>query len=139
VRERTILVLRLHTDLTEQATADVLGISIGTVKSTTSRARQRQRRPGRAGQDHALHADPDTGMVLMAADTPNSMELTPGTNYSVSLSGDDDTVLRGYWDKLSDGGTVTMLLERAPGGDAFGMCINRFGVNWMVNIAGAES
>jgi hypothetical protein len=26
----------------------------------------------------------------------------------VSLSGDDADVLRRYWDKLSDGGTVTM-------------------------------
>jgi len=38
VRERTVLVLRFYADLTEQATAAALGISIGTVKSTTSRA-----------------------------------------------------------------------------------------------------
>lgn len=92
-------------------------------------------------QDKIMHSMliTDTGLALMAADTPNSMQLTPGTNYSVSLSGADDTELRGYWDKLSDGGTVTVPLERAPWGDSFGMCIDKFGVSWMVNIAGAQS
>lgn len=94
-----------------------------------------------AEQDKIMHSmlSTDTGLVLMAADTPNRMELTSGTNYSVSLSGEDDAELRGYWNKLSDGGTVTAPLERAPWGDSFGMCIDRFGVSWMVNIAGAES
>lgn len=60
---------------------------------------------------------------------------TPGTNYSVSLSGEDDAELRGYWDKLSDGGSVALPLEQAPWGDSFGMCVDRFGVSWMVNIS----
>jgi PhnB protein len=59
-----------------------------------------------------------------------------GNNFSVSLSGDDEAELRGYWDKLADGATVTMPLERAPWGDTFGMLVDRFGVNWLVNIAG---
>jgi PhnB protein len=67
------------------------------------------------------------------------MEYTPGSNYSVSLSGDDDAELRGYWEKLSDGGTVTMPLEKAPWGDSFGMCVDKYGVSWLVNISGAES
>lgn len=94
-----------------------------------------------AEQDKIMHSQlsTDSGLVLMAADTPNSMELTPGTNYSVSLSGEDETELRGYWDKLSAGGTVTMPLEKAPWGDSFGMCVDRFGVNWMVNISGSGS
>lgn len=91
-------------------------------------------------QDKVMHSmlTTDQGLVLMAADTPNAMELTPGSNYSISLSGEDDGELRGYWEKLSDGGTVTLPLERAPWGDSFGMCIDRFGVSWMVNIAGTD-
>ncbi len=65
------------------------------------------------------------------------MDLTPGDNFSLSLSGDDETELRGYWDKLSDGGTVAMPLEKAPWGDIFGMCTDRYGVPWMVNIGGS--
>jgi PhnB protein len=93
-----------------------------------------------AEQEKIMHSmlTTDSGMVLMAADTPNSMEYTPGTNYAVSLSGDDEAELRGYWDRLSQGGTVTVPLERAPWGDSFGMCTDKFGVSWMVNIAAPQ-
>lgn len=77
----------------------------------------------------------DHGMTLMASDTPSSMEFTPGTSYSISLSGDDDALLRGYWVRLSEGGTVLEPLEQAPWGDLFGMCIDRFGTHWMVSIS----
>jgi PhnB protein len=79
------------------------------------------------------------GMVLMAADTPNSMEYSPGGPISVSLSGSDDAELRGYFERLSDGGTVVLPLEKAPWGDSFGMCRDRFGVSWMVNIGGSPT
>ena len=94
-----------------------------------------------AEQDKIMHGmlETENGLVLMGADTPNSMDYTVGTNYSVSLSGADEAELRGYWDKLSDGGTVTLPLERAPWGDSFGMCSDRFGVSWMVNIGAPES
>jgi PhnB protein len=92
-------------------------------------------------QDKVMHAmlTTSSGFTLMGSDTPNSMEFTPGTNYSVSLSGDDDAELRGYWEKLSDGGTVTMPLEKAPWGDSFGMCVDKYGVSWLVNISGGQS
>ena len=77
----------------------------------------------------------DSGLTLMGADTPNSMGYTPGDNYSVSLSGEDEAELRGYWDGLSADGTVVMPLDRAPWGDFFGMCADKFGVSWLVNIA----
>jgi PhnB protein len=73
----------------------------------------------------------------MGADTPSTMEFSPGTNYSVSLSGDDDAELRGYWEKLVDGGTILEPLVQAPWGDSFGMCTDKFGVKWLVNISGA--
>ncbi len=91
-------------------------------------------------QDKIMHSMLTTGgQVLMASDTPNSMDYTPGNNYSISLSGDDDAELRGYWGKLSAGGTVTMPLAQAPWGDTFGMCTDKFGVSWLVNIAGPGS
>jgi PhnB protein len=74
------------------------------------------------------------GLVLMGADTPNSMEYSAGSSISISLSGDDETELRGYYDKLSDGGTVTVPMEKAPWGDIFGMCTDRYGVAWLVNV-----
>lgn len=93
-----------------------------------------------AEQQKIMHGmlETDAGLVLMAADTPPGMKLTSGNDVAVSLSGEDEAELRGYWDKLSDGGSVTLPLEKAPWGDSFGMCTDAFGVSWMVNIAGTE-
>jgi PhnB protein len=83
-----------------------------------------------------MHAELNTGngIDFMAADTPNRMEYRPGTNFNMSLSGDDEAELTGYFRKLSAGGQVTQPLEKAPWGDSFGMCIDKFGINWFVNI-----
>jgi PhnB protein len=90
-----------------------------------------------AENNKVMHAmlTSDNGLVFMAADTPNGMEYTPGNNFSMSLSGNNETELRGFFDALSAGGTVTMPLEKAPWGDTFGMCKDKFGINWMVNVS----
>ena len=83
---------------------------------------------------HAMLVSP-TGLTLMGSDTPNTMSYTPGDNFSVSLSGEDEAELRGYWDKLAEGATITAPINAAPWGDIFGMCTDKFGVNWLVNIS----
>lgn len=75
------------------------------------------------------------GITLMGADAPPGTEHKPGNNISVSLSGDDADELRGYWQKLSDGGTVSVPLEKQMWGDEFGMCQDQFAITWMVNIS----
>ena len=89
-----------------------------------------------ADADKIMHAqlESDSGFVLMGSDTPQGMEHTPGDNVAVSLSGDDADELRGYWERLSDGGSVSMPLEKQMWGDEFGICVDRFGIGWMVNI-----
>ena len=91
--------------------------------------------------DQIMHAqlEADNGMTLMASDTPPGMPLTRGDNITISLSGDDGDVLHGYWDQLSQGGTVNMPLEKQVWGDEFGQVKDRFGINWLVNIAGSGS
>jgi PhnB protein len=84
---------------------------------------------------HAMLTSP-SGLVLMGADVPNSMELTPGTNFAVSLFGGDEEELTRYWNGLVEGGNVLEPLSKAPWGDSFGMVIDRFGIQWMVNISG---
>lgn len=94
------------------------------------------------GEDHKImHSmlEAENGMTFMAADTPNSMDYRPGTNMSLSLSGDNEAELKAYFEKLSAGGIVTMPLEKAPWGDLFGMCTDKFGIQWMVNIAGQKA
>lgn len=80
------------------------------------------------------HLKGDNGIELMASDTPSSMPFQSGAQITLSLYGDDETTLRGYWDKLSEGGQITMPLEKAPWGDTFGMLTDKFGINWMVDI-----
>ncbi|HRH31189.1 MAG TPA: VOC family protein [Candidatus Paceibacterota bacterium] len=77
----------------------------------------------------------ENGITLMASDAPSHMVKDIGSMISISLSGDNEEELQGYWDKLSDGGTQTVPYEKAPWGDKFGMLADKFGINWMVNCA----
>jgi PhnB protein len=87
--------------------------------------------------DKIMHGqlETDAGYTIMAADVPSSMEYHSLAGCSVSLSGDDGDVLRGYWEKLSTSGTITMPMQKQSWGDEFGMCVDGFGVPWLVNIS----
>ena len=89
------------------------------------------------GADNIMHGllETDSGFTLMGADIPPGMEHNPDNNITVSLSGDDADELRRYWEKLSDGGTVSVPLEKQMWGDEFGACVDQFGVPWMVNTS----
>ena len=83
-----------------------------------------------------------SGLTLMGADAPPEMvQVTFGDNVSVSISGSNDEAeqLRGWFSALSEGGEVRQPLEAAPWGDEFGMFVDRFGISWLFNIAGAAS
>lgn len=81
----------------------------------------------------------DNGITLMGADLGDGMEYNKGTNISISLSGDNEAELTDYYKKLVDGGTESQPLVKAPWGDTFGMCTDKFGIFWMVNITGAKA
>ncbi len=87
--------------------------------------------------DKIMHATLTGEYVeLMISDYPSSWKNVPSeSNITLSLSGDNDTVLRSYWDALVSSGTITQPLEVAPWGDAFGSVTDKFGVSWMVNIS----
>jgi PhnB protein len=100
---------------------------------------------GEYGAEHEPFADlimhglleTDDGLTLMGADSPPGMARTVGNNITISLSGDDEAVLRERFAKLADGGSVDVPLERQMWGDVFGQLTDRFGIGWLVNIAGA--
>lgn len=87
--------------------------------------------------DKVMHANlqGDNGLVLMGADTPPEMTYNPGSSFAVSLGGDDSEQLHRFWDGLSAGGQIQVPLEKQMWGDVFGMCVDRFGIPWMVNIS----
>lgn len=74
------------------------------------------------------------GISFFASDTPEHMEYQPGGTVTMSLTGDNEAELQSYFEKLSKGGTVTVLLAASPWGDKFGMCVDPYGIEWMVNI-----
>lgn len=89
-----------------------------------------------------MHSQLETpaGFTLMGADAPTEMvQVTYGDNISVSLSGDDTEELTGYFNGLAEGGTIRMPLEKQVWGDVFGQLVDKFGVSWLVNIAGEGS
>jgi PhnB protein len=90
--------------------------------------------------DKIMHAQLSTpgGLTLMASDVPDGVDLRPGSTISISLSGEDEAELRGYFEGLSAGGTVNQPFVRAPWGDTFGMLTDRFGVDWLVNALGPQ-
>src|ERR1700754_523535 len=65
------------------------------------------------GNDGVMHAQLTTpdGFTLMASAPPRGEAAPPGTLGGVSLSGDDEPKLTGWWNALSEGGTVTVPLE----------------------------
>lgn len=91
-------------------------------------------------RDLIMHAQLDTadGFTLMASDTPSFMPYEAPAGISLSLSGDEEGALRGWWDALATDGTITQPLVDAPWGGQFGMLTDRFGINWMVAINPAE-
>ncbi len=87
--------------------------------------------------DKLMHASlmGENGIEIMASDVPSDWPpAAQASQITLTLNGDDETTLREYWGKLSEGGTVTMPLDRAPWGDIFGSLTDKFGINWMVNI-----
>ncbi len=91
--------------------------------------------PSAANADKIMHGQLETpaGYTLMAADGNDDAAQTDST--SVSLSGDDGDALRGYWQKLSEGAQIEVPLTKQQWGDEFGMCTDRFGIRWLVNIS----
>lgn len=124
-------------DNTREAMEFYRGVFGGDLRMMTFKEFQASQDPSE--DDKIMHAQLESdGLVFMAADTPNHMEYQPGSNFSMSLSGEDGSQLRGYFDKLSDGGNVIQPLEKASWGDTFGMLVDRFGVRWLVNVNQGE-
>ncbi|WP_280462939.1 VOC family protein [Nocardia carnea] len=97
--------------------------------------------PDAPDADKIMHSRLDTpaGYTLMAWDFPGNRPghppYRPGNNVALFLSGEDDSELRTSFQRLSEGGTVTLPLERQVWGDVAGSVVDRFGITWMVNIS----
>jgi len=88
-----------------------------------------------------MHAELNAGDVLtfFASDTPARMEYHPGTNINMSLTGENEAELKTFFQKLSKGGKITMPMAKQVWGDEFGMCTDKFGISWLVNITAKKA
>ncbi len=87
-----------------------------------------------APADGVMHAQlaVDGKPIIMASDGMDAQGLS---GFSLSLSGNNADELRGYFEKLAEGGSITKSLEKESWGDEFGMVQDKFGVSWMINIS----
>lgn len=76
-------------------------------------------------------------VTIMASEGRPGEKVKVGDNVNLSLSGDDNDKLTGYFKGLSEGGQVTMPMALQAWGDVFGMCTDKYGINWLVNISKA--
>ena len=74
--------------------------------------------------------------ILMGSDTGGGWgpETIIGNNFSLSLSVDSKAEADNLHQKLSAGGKVTMPMDHTFWGDYFGMCTDKFGINWMISF-----
>jgi PhnB protein len=90
-------------------------------------------------KDLIVHAALKSGsVVIMASDTLPSMPATAGSNFRLSLQGQDAKSLTDVFNKLSQDGEVEMPLAKQFWGDTFGMLTDKFGIHWMVNIGSGQ-
>ena len=90
-----------------------------------------------ADHDLIMHAALSApGVHIYLSDTPETMG-EPHANGAMALAGSDAETLRRWFDALAEHGTVDVPLEKAPWGDVYGQVKDRFGVDWMFNVADA--
>jgi PhnB protein len=78
----------------------------------------------------------DNGFRVMAYDVYPNLPYEQGAHsFYVSVRGTDEAELRGYWDQLTDGATVSQPLSPAPWAPLYGQLTDRYGVTWVLDIA----
>lgn len=79
------------------------------------------------------------GNALMGSDAGGDWapKLVVGNNITMSITADSKAEADRIFNALAKGGNVTMPLADAFWGDYFGMCTDKFGINWMMSFSKA--
>lgn len=89
-----------------------------------------------AAKDKIMHATLETpGGLIMGADHPEGRQVKP-SGFSVCVTAKDKAEAERIFKGLSEGGQVQMPIQQTFWSPAFGMCIDKFQVPWMVNTEG---
>lgn len=78
--------------------------------------------------------------MLMGSDVVTKMvdAVSTGNNYHICLQATSDREADKVFAALSEGGVIEMPMNKTFWGAYFGMCIDKFGVQWMINFAEAK-
>lgn len=89
-----------------------------------------------ADKNRVMHVSYNIGnSVLMGSDSNSqSGDVIIGTNVSISINAISKEETERIYNGLSVGGTITMPLQNTFWGAYFGMFIDKFGINWMINF-----
>lgn len=84
-------------------------------------------------EDKIMHATINVGgsTIMMSDGSPD--EVAADSNISLAIGLNDVDKAREMFDNLSDGGSVSMPLDKTFWAEAFGMLTDKFGINWMFN------
>jgi PhnB protein len=103
---------------------------------------------GEGAANHACLSRPAHGLSrlrstdavhLMASDFVEGVspgKFVRGNDFNISIVARDKAEADRAFELLSSGGAVRMPLANAPWGPYFGMCTDRFGVQWMISLPG---
>ncbi|HEY3935605.1 MAG TPA: VOC family protein [Gemmatimonadales bacterium] len=87
-----------------------------------------------ANRDRIMHARLDIdGRILMASDALAGHSYSGMHGFSIALSYPDPVEAKRVFTALSEGGRVTMPLQKTFWIELFGMVVDRFGAPWMIN------
>jgi PhnB protein len=87
-----------------------------------------------------MHARLETrGGTIMASDVMPGHQRNLGDNISLSISIDEPDQAESVFSKLSADGQITMPMEDQFWGAKFGMLVDKYGINWMINCDTAAS
>lgn len=92
--------------------------------------------PPKSEENMVMHVSLPIGKhnALLGSDTPSRMgKAVFGSNFSVSLHPDNESDAKKLFDSLSQGGKIIMPLSKTFWAKSYGMFVDKFGVQWMVN------
>ena len=107
----------------------------GTIESTQRFGDAPGMEVSESHKNKILHSVLDLlGMHVMCSDCSEKNKVTFGDNFAIALDFTSDDTIREAFNGLSAGGKITMPLQDMFWGATFGMCTDKFGINWMFNF-----
>jgi PhnB protein len=95
---------------------------------------------GMGADSNVMHCTLKVGEThIMASDSPEGQPATAGSNISLAIGSNDPDGAEKMFERMAEGGNVTMPMQQTFWAERFGMLTDKFGINWMFNCDKPES